>query len=75
MITIWEAIQKRSHGPITLTLNIFQTLPSIPGTNGGVSVLGPVRREDADIYICTATNNFGHETKKMTQVEILCKYF
>jgi hypothetical protein len=40
----------------------------------GRRVVGPVKREDAGLYMCTAQNQFGQKTEQMTQVEVLCKY-
>ncbi len=36
--------------------------------------MGPVKREDAGLYMCTAQNQFGQKTEQMTQVEVLCEY-
>ncbi len=52
---------------------LVQVIPKTGGVEGR-RVLGPVKREDAGLYMCTAQNQFGQKTEQMTQVEVLCEY-
>ena len=52
----------------------MQVIPKT-GSVEGRRIFGPVKKEDAGIYMCTAQNQFGQKTEQMTQVEVLCKSF
>jgi hypothetical protein len=56
-----------------ITVFLVQVIPKTGGVEGR-RVLGPVKREDAGLYMCTAQNQFGQKTEQMTQVEVLCEY-
>ena len=58
---------------ITVIILWYQVIPKT-GNIEGRRILGPIKKEDGGLYMCTAQNQFGQKTEQMTQVEVLCKY-